>query len=98
MSTEQTQKEYRDAVLQATADLHDRNYKRANRFIKKANTALEELEQVAHIGQAVIVQGGKYNGCILTYIGIDKLTGMPICQHSEYPGGLRVPAVTLYIA
>ena len=84
--------------MQATADLNDRNYKRANRMIKKATKALETLESAAHIGQAVYVNGGKYNGCILTYIGIDKLTGKPICQHSEYPGGLRVPAVTPYIA
>lgn len=44
-------------------------------------------------GEIVMVKGGRYDGCILTYIRPDTLSGQPICEHSEYCGGLRVPEV-----
>lgn len=40
----------------------------------------------------VIVRGGRYNGCILTYLGRDRL-GAHVCEHSEHCGGLVVPNV-----
>ncbi len=53
--------------------------------------------QQAKPGQAVRVIGGKYDGCILTYLRTDPLTGNPICQHSDYFDGLGVPKVVPYM-
>lgn len=54
----------------------------------------DPLQRAPVAGDMVVVEGGRFRGCILTYIRPDALLGH-FCEHSQYPGGLRVPAVSL---
>ena len=92
------EKTIQNLMLEAQSQIFDGKHSQAAKTLKRVNRLLTIIASRPFVGQVVSVVGGDYNGCILTYIGTDELTGKPICQHSDHLGGLRVDRVTPVIA
>lgn len=83
-----------DLLLLTQAQIHDGQFSEAKKGLKTLGKLIDSIQGKPFVGQVVQVLDGEYSGCILTFLGTDKLTGKAVCQHSDHIGGLRVQTVT----